>query len=605
MKKQLFLYIFSGLLLINFQSFGQPTNYSTKKINGIDYYQYTVQVSEGLFAIGRKFNVSPDDITKANPEIASGLKAGQQLLIPVKKNATVQNNSEKKPKLEFTEHKVDKKQTLFAISNKYGVSQEDIRKYNPEIENGLHEGMALRIPKQTKEESKQEVEKIVPEKAEKTVIQERKTDKKSFIIHIVEPDETLYSISRRYKVEVADLVAINPASAVKLSIGTELKVPAKEGALLIQKKETTTNTPKQNLDINTLLSNNLTVSSSNKSKIIRIAFLLPFMLDQDKKDASVDRFVDFYAGALLAIKAAKQKGISMEIYTYDTEKSEEKLNEVLSNSELKTMDLIIGPAFTNQVSLIGDFAKENRISTLIPFSSKVSDIESNPYLFQFNPGNETELNVATELFTGKYKNMHIIFAEIPGISSLDEGKIWVDGLKKELKKGNKSYSTLQLSTSDLADFSSVLKSNGKNLIIFNTDKFAYVSPFIAALKTLPSQYSIVLFEKYNWKNQAEKLPSGLYFSPFTTAINSEKLDKYNKEFTYYFGKAISKELPRYDLLGYDLSAYFISVINKYGNKFNNKIGSYNFSDGLQSKPQFERTSNNSGFVNQQVYTIED
>jgi len=605
MKKQLFLYIFVGFLLITFQSFGQPTNYSTKKINGIEYYQYTVKVSEGLFAIGRKFNVSPDDITKANPEIASGLKSGQQLLIPVKKNAAIQNSSKKKPKLEFTEHKVEKKQTLFAISHKYGVSQEDIRKYNPEIETGLHEGMSLRIPKLPKEEPKQEVEKAAPEQVQKTVIQERKTEQKSIITHIVEPDETLYSISRRYKVEVADLVALNPASAVKLTIGTELKVPAKEGTLPTQKKETVTNTPKQTFDINSLLSNNLTASSSNKNKVIRIAFLLPFMLDQDKKDASVDRFVDFYAGALLAIKAAKQKGISMEIYTYDTEKSEDKLNEVLFNSELKTMDLIIGPAFTNQVSLIGDFAKENRISTLIPFSSKVSDIESNPYLFQFNPGNETELNVATELFSGKYKNMHIIFAEIPGISSLDEGKIWADDLKKELKRANKSYSTFQLSTSDVADFGSVLKSDGKSLIIFNTDKFAYVSPFLAPLQAASSQYSVVLLEKYSWKNQTEKLPNGLYFSPFNTTINTEKLEQYNKEFTHYFGKAISKELPRFDLLGYDLSSYFISLINKYGNKFTNKIGSYNFSGGLQSKPHFERISNSSGFVNQQVYTIED
>ena len=611
MNKQLFGFILAGFLLLSIASMAQKNNYPTKKVNGVDYYQYTVEVSEGLFAIGRKFEVSPDDISKANPEIKNGLKVGQQLLIPIQKKSIKHAISESKPKIEFIEHKVDKKQTLFAISKKYSVDQEDIQKYNPDIVNGLHEGMILRIPKQVKEEPKKEIEKPVTEKTQKDSNKEAKPDKKSLIIHVVEQDETLYSISRRYKVEISDIVALNPTSADRLAIGTELKIPVKEGStvLVTPKKDSLVNkivnSTKQEYDINKLLDKNLLTNTSNKNKVIRIAFLLPFMLDQDKKDASVDRFVDFYAGALLAIKDAKEKGISLEVYTYDTEKSEEKLTEVLSNSELKTMNLIIGPAFTNQVSIIGDFAKENRINTLIPFTSKVSDIDTNPYLFQFNPGTDTQLNFASELFTGKYKSMNIVFAEVPGVSSMDEGQMWAGDLRKELKKANKSFSTIELTTSDATDFGSVFKSGEKNLVIFNTDKYAYISPYLNPLRSSSSDYNVVLFEQYNWKNQTEKLPNGLYLSPFSTTINQNKLAEYNKEFMRFYGKTISKELPRYDLLGYDLSSYFISIFHKYGNKFTDKIGSFNYTDGLQSKPLFERISNGSGFVNQRIYLIED
>ena len=470
--------------------------------------------------------------------------------------------------------------------------------------------MVLRIPVQVKETTKKEVEKTVSEKQEKSASKEKKESKKNLLIHIVQPDETLYSISRRYKVTVDEIIELNPASNEKLSVGTELKIPVKQEMSVSKtqpspKKEIVVNGNKQEYDTNKLFDASVLTQTSEKKKIIRIAFLLPFMLDQDKKDASVDRFVEFYQGALIAIQEAKQKGVSFEIYSYDTEKSEEKLTQVLSNSELKTMDLIIGPAFSNQVSLISDYVKVNRINTLIPFTSKVSDIDSNPYLFQFNPGTDTELSFAAELFTGKYNNMNIVFAEIPGVSSMDEGKMWAAGLQKQLKKANKYYSTLELTTSDVTNFESVLKTGVKNLVIFNTDKFAYVSPFLKPLRTAAVQYDLLLFEQYSWKNQNEKMPAGIYVSPFIFNVNQDKLNDYSRVFTNYFGKNTNKDLPRFDLLGYDLTSYFISIFQRYGNKFSDKIGSYNFKNGLQSQPQFERISNGSGFVNQRVYLGED
>ena len=240
--------------------------------------------------------------------------------------------------------------------------------------------------------------------------------------------------------DVNEIIELNPASATTLVSGTELKIPTKQGMITTVTQTTSTknivgNGNKQDNDVNNLFDTSILTKTSDKNKIIRIAFLLPFMLDQEKKDAGIERFVDFYQGALLAVLEAKQKGISFEIYSYDTEKSEEKLSEVLSNSELKTMDLIIGPAFSNQVSLISDYAKENRINTLIPFTAKVSDIETNPYLFQFNPGTETELSFAAELFTGKYKNMNIVFAEIPGISSMGRRKNVGSRFAKRIEKG--------------------------------------------------------------------------------------------------------------------------------------------------------------------------
>jgi len=609
MKKKLFTLVLAGFLLITLTITGQNKNYPTKKINGTEYYLYTVQASEGLFAIGRKFETPPEEISKANPEIQSGLKVGQQILIPVQKNKSqaLQKNTPQKTEEkvtvnnndapEFIQHKVEKKQTLFSISRKYNVSQEEVIKYNPGIEKGLREGIVLQIPKERKKNNNIEKERVRDAQPTDDSKNVSKQENNNYIIHEIIANETLFSLGRLYKVKVIDIIRLNPGSAIRFAIGTQLRIPVNEtNSKLIGQNEGNSNAVVKKDEAWTLTSNN---------KVIQIAFLLPFMLDEDKRDPAVERFVDFYAGALMAIQEAKAKGISFEIFTYDTEKSEEKITSVLNNPELKNMDLIIGPAFSNQVLLVADFAKENKINTLIPFSSKVPEIDYNPYLFQFNPGTDAEIKFTLDVLTVKYKNANIVFAEIPGVSSFDEGKIRIDALKKELIKEHKSFSKIALTTSDYADFKTVLKKGVKNIILFNTDKYAYVSPFISRLRSNIETYDVILFEQYNWKNQTEKIPESIFVSPFQIKENSNKLTSYNDQFNLLFSKDVSIDSPRFDLLGYDLSTYFISLINRYGIKFIDKIGAYNYPNYLQSQPRFERTSNGSGFVNQQLYLGED
>lgn len=593
MKKIIVSFILAGFLLVTFSLIGQNTNYPTKKINGVEYYLYTVLESEGLFAIGRKFKTSPDDISKANPEIKNGLKVGQQILIPVQNKLGIKTKVEAKSNQKFIQHIVEKKQTLFAICHKYKVSQEDIIKYNPEIAKGFKEGIILQIP--------------ILEKENKQKVNDKTTssnDSQHFIMHTVKQNETLFSISRRYNVEISEILKFNSGSEIKLAIGSDLRIPINSGVskLKEQKNEISKNQTKSSL-LQQLEKSNF--SKYTENKVIKIGFLLPFMLDQAKKDPKFERFLNFYAGALIAIQQAKDKGISFEIYTYDTDNSDQKLTEALANPELKTLDLLIGPAFTDHVPMVSNFAKEHKVNTLIPFTAKVSDIDDNPYLFQFNPGSDTELSYLMELLSGKYKNMHVVFANIQAISPLDEGKINSDALLKEFTKERKSFTEIELSTSMNGDFSTVLKKGIKNLIIFNTDKFSTVSPFISLLNSNSTNYDITVLEQYSWRNQLEKMPKCIYISPFMSTLKPELIDNFNQQFNQFYGKDITNESPRYDILGYDLTNYFITLVHRYGSKFGAKISSTNFINGIQSQPLFERNSSNSGFINQRVYLGED
>jgi LysM repeat protein len=603
MKKLLFRFILPGLLLLSLLTFAQSNSNPVTTVNGKEYYQYTIQSGDGLLSIGRKFKISSDEITKANPDVINGLKEGQEILIPILKKSDKKKISLFNSKPDFIQHKVEKKQTLFSISRKYKVSIEEIVKYNPGIEKGMQEGNILQIPVSKKEKKKIDNEK--PNNTYSETDQTEENNKKiKYITHKVHANETLFSISKRYNVEITDIIKLNPGSDSKLVVGSELKIlPVKQSKSKDQKrfaKEIVLKSTFQESKVN----DKSYETKINEHKVIRIAYLLPLMLDQVTKDPTDERFINFYQGSLLAINDAKRRGISFEIYTFDTEKTEDKITEILKDSELKKMDLIIGPAYSNLVPYVEKFAKENKINTLIPFTSKVSDIDSNPYLFQFNPGEDTELNFFYDLILGKYKNVHIVFAKIQDVSPTDEGKIRVDELQNKLKKEHRSFSTIELSSSENVNFNSVLKKGEKNLIIFNTDKFSGVSSFINPVSTISTLYDVVLFEQFSWRNLIDKSLHCIYLSPFITKFNPTSVSEFNMKFDQYFGKDLSNDSPRYDILGYDLSTYFIFLIHHYGSKFGNIINSNN-ERGIQSEPLFERYSHDSGFINQQVYLGED
>ena len=91
--------------------------------------------------------------------------------------------------------------------------------------------------------------------------------------------------------------------------------------------------------------------------------LLPFMYDQFKRSNEKKNFViELYEGIKLALKDIETKGINVEIFAYDTEKSATVTKNVLQKEELKGMDLIIGPLYSETIELVTKFAYDNKIN---------------------------------------------------------------------------------------------------------------------------------------------------------------------------------------------------------------------------------------------------
>ncbi len=133
----------------------QTENLQTKIIDGKEFYIYKVKPSEGFYILSHKFGISQEEIIRYNPAAKNGLKKGQLLMIPTNKGV---NKQDSEPEIESTfEHTIVRGESLYSISKTYKVPIRSIITLNPGSERGIKAGATLKIPQRYQKPEKQSI----------------------------------------------------------------------------------------------------------------------------------------------------------------------------------------------------------------------------------------------------------------------------------------------------------------------------------------------------------------------------------------------------------------------------------------------------------------
>jgi LysM repeat protein len=168
---------------------------------------HKVEKGETINQIAQKYTVTPYDIYQLNPDAQRGLKPNSILLIPNKAGAKIPS-AQTKTNGQSQSHVVIAKETLYGLEKEYGVSDEDLKRANPFLEEeGLQIGQIITIPS-----------KNVPKNAPKNTV----VNQDKFIYHDVLAKETKYSIAKKYGISIQELEKRNPEVVSSLPIGYRL-----------------------------------------------------------------------------------------------------------------------------------------------------------------------------------------------------------------------------------------------------------------------------------------------------------------------------------------------------------------------------------------------
>ena len=338
-----------------------PKNEATSKT-------HVVSAKETVYGLTKLYNVTEDELEKANPGLKeNGLKIGDELHIPSKKAIVTPTKvvaSEAKPnKL----HTVEPKETLYSISKEYNVSIEDLEKLNPEIKDGLQIGFRIKIPAEQKEMEQRE--DVKPNESIIAV-----PTKPNLVSYEVQPKETLYGIAKETGFSQEELIALNPTLKEGVKDGMVLYVPA-----TAKKKQLVG--PKKYADLTQ------TLKTSKKKKLV---LLLPFNISKIENDTTSvrtrirnDKFLsmtlDFYSGALMAIDSAKALGLNVDINVFDSQetKNSSAVAAIFKQSNFAATDVVIGPFYQTNIETAAQLLMKDSISIISPLSKETMAVLPN------------------------------------------------------------------------------------------------------------------------------------------------------------------------------------------------------------------------------------
>ena len=555
------------------------------------YFLHTVTKGQSLYSISSMYNVTIDDIVRLNPGSDKQIREGAALKIP---QAT--NNNSEKPVF----HTIQAGETLYRLSVKYNITTQAICQANPGLSTeNFRTGQVIIIP--VKSETKQVQD--TPQAATKEETTVKMNDWKD--MHKVERKETIFSISREYGITEEELIAANPElKKGKLKKGTFLFIPYGKNEKQAQQQETTT--PVKELTNEEAFSQNEELKKDIKT--IKAAVLLPFMAGSTTNQDEQLRMVEYYEGFLMAVDSLKKQGVSIDLYTYDTKGKTATTNNILAKKEMKDMDIIFGPANTQDMDALATFADKNDIRLVVPFAPKVDEVFKNPHIYQVNTPQSYLYSEVYEHFTRKFGDCNVIFLNASnGDREKDD---FIKGLKSELRNDGISYCDFTV-TGNFYELTTVMDTLKNNVFIPTSGKstaLVKILPQLTQIRREMPHYNMNLFGYPEWQTYTNDYLASFYeidtyfYSSFYTNNLFPAAVNFTHSYRRWYSKDMANIYPKYGMLGYDTGYFFLKGLSKYGNKMEENLSSIQVTP-IQTGFKFERVNNWGGFINRKVFFV--
>lgn len=450
----LFLFLMSGLL------FAQQKTHK-------------VQPQETVYGISRQYGVTQDDLVEANPFLKERvLQVGDELVIPGKSGAQGDGNIKTKqegninavvtqvedaqvyiPKEDtnFIYLEIKPKQTIYSLTKEYEISEEALKSLNPQLKDGLKAGDIIRIPKKSNRTNEEVIPEgmykvkrgdtvyslskmfnvnsdefyianpdvqlnglivdtyiHIPQKGKNTgVIQD------GFIEHKVKAGETIYSITKLYRVSFEDLLRFNPELSEGLRAGMILKIPLREGADIIK-----VDTKIKRVD----------------DGKINIALILPFHLD-NPSGSNVEKQIstDILIGAKVALDSLAYTGKKINLKVFDSSNGAQKVETMIAENDFSQFDAVVGPLFASNFKSTAIMLSGSGITVVSPISNS-EDLSELENVLVVTASDKDVADAIVNEVAGEYKGEQILV--LTDTRNLELAEYFVDNLKRKASTAN-------------------------------------------------------------------------------------------------------------------------------------------------------------------------
>jgi LysM repeat protein len=603
-------------------------------ISGQPYYIHIVKKGETAYSISKAYGITVEVLTKENPAAVFGTKEGQSLRIPVVVSTPgIEIDKPITQKItrdetKYIYHKLSPGETVYFLSKKYGVSENEIVLSNPKIDiNKMPVDYEIAIPRREFMSEKQKFE----------------DQNKKYYYHKVIRGETLISIAEKYGITTRELRRENKGLRFP-KVDDFIRIP---GSLTVETGES----EKVKIDTGKVISDIPVVVSKRPVGYTpvtglrgsyNVAFLLPLYLEENSQRTDLDSsqtvkgkkikkikrkdekwiydrslpFLELYEGALLAADTLRSLGLEINIQIFDITSDTVKVTELIESGILKNMNLIIGPVYPQNLSIVAAFANNYNIPVVSPVTLRSnSTLNNNPDLFLSNPtmevAQETLAKKVSEYYDQNFVFIHNDTSHFDTEVDSFKNKIFRE-LNLKLPYEEIKFKELLFLSRSAYDNDSInrlehaLSDKLKNVVIIASEETPVMNEIINNLKGLYKKFNIILFGYPAMRDLPDLDPKDYFdlgielYTPYWIDYNQKDVKNFNASFREKFLTEPSE--ISYAWQGYDITFYFLTGLAIHGKSFLSDPEIHN-PDLLQTIYNFKRKGATDGFENQTLFII--
>jgi len=428
--------------------------------------------------------------------------------------------------------------------------------------------------------------------------------------------DDLESISKKFGVSKEAIMNINGMKDEKLQKQQEIKIPANPGewekpSAAVSVKEDRQETRKaveeaaegpeesEAQPVNEAEAEEET-AEFHSGQTVFIDLLLPFT-QQQKADRTMTQ--DFYAGALLAARDLGRDGINLDLSVFDVTDG----GIPVTRSKFDESTFVLGPIAGSGIlkAARASGGKAWIVSPLDPNCKAIADTVAN--VIQAPSSTESQIKDMVEWVKEDTRGGDKVIL----ISQKGSGNANTALAVKEMKASGMKYSTIQFSAAEgksvLDALAAAVADGTTNRIVlaYDLSNAAFASEVVRSLYTMVNRgKDVILYATSKIRTfdevETEHLHTVNLHSSVSYYVDYEAGDV--QEFLLEYRALYNTEPSRMAFQGYDLMRYFSILGNKYGKRWNARIGEEGKFTGLQSDIRLEKAGRG-GYSNTAVRRI--
>lgn len=490
---------------------------------------------------------------------------------------------------------------------------------------------------------------------------------KQYFIHTVQKKQTLRDISELYDVTIAEILFENKELKGNPKAGSIIRIPYKEIIVeeTINIQEIEENTAENDaVESDTLVYAPEYVSKNfDSDRLYKVALMMPLYLEQvDEKFLQEEvsnkqllskpfSYLHFYEGFMIAVDSmASSLDMKIDLKVYDIDQDTNKIANVLCDSTLLDMDMIVGPFHLKPFERVMEFVADHNVMVINPMTNREDLLIGKPNMVKVKPSYSFQMQWLEQIIKDKYTDNNIFvlamdsssmatalmiedialrnineYSAVPNAHikkvikkhhdalrneevEFDEEKYLTDNIVFNVSMINQNPDdttslknqvvVYDYSIDSLKKVKKVASSIRNNVFIAYGDSKVFANEIVNKLNIFSKDYPVSLIALPDWSkydrlfNENLMKLSTVYFD-----------DDYIVYDTYAVGKFICKFREQYgtepkDMAyhGFNIGWYFLNALINYGDNMADGIATYRI-PLLNTKYYFERKNMNDGYEN--------